>query len=169
MKSFFKKFDINKNRFNPKWLIVGAIIGRYIGLLGGLDIGMWALADSAALIGWQILGAVIGALFFSFLMTSKSPFQTKGALLGLGIGMTAGIISAEFQTAISGKGGLQNMPVDMGIWYDWLIMHLGWIGCISGWIIGAVLWKKKVRLENLDKQVKNAEEGILDETFNTVG
>ncbi len=140
------RFDISLRRFYPLWLIAGALIGRALGLVGGLNFSFWYFAHPAALVGWQVLGAIASALFTSFLMTSRVPLQTKGAVLGLGIGFAAAIYAGEIQSALRpamGSRGLGGMPVGEGILFEWAYMHLAFLGAVVGWIIGAVIARRR--------------------------
>ena len=136
------KFDITIKRFHPVWLLLGALIGRALGLVGWLNFSFWYFASPSALIGWQIIVAIVCALFYSFLMTSRTTPHTKGALLGLGvcfaIALYGGEIWASMQAGRS-PGGLIGMPAGEGIFFEWILIHSAWFGVIVGWIIGALI------------------------------
>lgn len=143
------RLDISAKRFHPAWLILGALIGRCVGLIGGLNFGFWYFSDPAALIGWQIFAAVVSALFISFLMTSEATYHTKGAILGLGIGFAAVTYGCEIYLYIKGNEDvrwLTDLNVADGILFEWVYMHAAWISCVIGWIIGAVINKKMDRI-----------------------
>ena len=149
------RFDISLRRFHPLWLIAGALIGRALGLVGGLNFSFWYFANPAALIGWQVFGAITGALFASFLMTSRVPLQTKGAVLGLGIGFAAAIYGGEIQSALRpsmGSRGLAGMPVGEGIFFEWAYMHLAFLGAVVGWIISAAIARKRRKAHLIAQQ-----------------
>ena len=140
-------FDITGRRFNPIWLILGALSGRAIGLYGAMDFGQWYFVANDASIGWQIFGAIAGALLCSFIMTSDVPFHTKGALLGLGIGFAIAVYGAEIYLMLNKKylsASLSQMDAAEGIFYDWVFMHLAWLLCFVGWIVGAIIWRRKI-------------------------
>jgi hypothetical protein len=136
--------DLSRKRFNPLWLVVGALIGRAAGLILGLNLDFWYFAGTRALWFWQIVLTILGALFYSFLMTSDSDTRLKGALLGLGAGFSAVVWGGEFWTALQHRTppGLQGMTVAEGIFFEWLMMHAGWLGLFIGWIIGAAINRK---------------------------
>jgi hypothetical protein len=135
-------FDISRKRFHPGWLILGAIVGNGLGYFGAMQFGFWYFTVESTRIGWQIFGAIACALFSSFAMTSDATSHTKGAVLGLGLGFSVafygGMIWIHMQPARA-VGGLAGMTFAEGIFYDWLIMHLSWLGAIVGWIVGAVI------------------------------
>ena len=139
-------FDISLRRLHPLWLVAGALIGRALGLVGGLNFSFWYFAHPAALVGWQVFGAIAGALFASFLMTSRVPLQTRGAVLGLGIGFAVALYGGEIQAALRpamGSKGLAGMPVGDGVFFEWAFMHLAFLGAVAGWIIGAAIARKR--------------------------
>ncbi len=139
------RFDISPRRFHPLWLIIGAVIGRALGLILGLNLHAWYFATTSALIEWQIFGAIVCALFVSFLMTSRAIPQLKYALLGIGIGFAFATYTGEMWTVLqSGRdhGGLAGMTVDEGIFFDWLLTHIALFGAIIGLIACAVISRR---------------------------
>jgi hypothetical protein len=139
------QIDLSNERFHPVWLLVGALIGRAGGLLLGLCLGFWYVADKPSVVVWEILGIFAGALFYSFLMTSKSGTRLKGGLLGLGTGLAiaayGGEVWAMFQhTEVR---GLTGMMYSDAIFFEWVILHLSVTGCIVGWIIGNVIYRRR--------------------------
>ena len=144
MKNF--PFEISKKRFNPIWLAVGLIIGRAIGLFGGLNLGFWYFADPVKLIWWQIFAAIATSIFCSLLMTSRASVILKWALLGMGIGFAVGVYGAEIKSLIqSGQEirGLEGLDYGIGIFTDWYIQHLAFLGLIAGWISSAAVYRRK--------------------------
>lgn len=139
------RFDISAKRFNPLWLIVGAIIGRAIGLIAGLNFQHWYFATAGPVIGWQVFGMIFFALFFSFLMTSNAGLNLKFGLLGLGaafaIVLYGGEIWAMFQAGRS-PAWFTGMTTSEGIFFEWLLIHATWIGGIVGMIVGLIVQKK---------------------------
>ena len=139
------RFDISRTRFHPVWLIVGALIGRGLGLVGGLNFAFWYYSDPGAVLGWQIFGAIAGAIFCSFLMTSKSTPQLKGAILGLGIGFALACYIGETWSHVAPDrtpANLVTMSFGEGIVYEWTYMHASWLGLIIGWITGAIISRR---------------------------
>ncbi len=140
------RFDLSRRRFHPIWLIIGAIVGRAVGLFWGLNLNFWYFATPGALIGWQIFGAIACALLCSFMMTSNVSLHTKGAILGLGIGFGVSLYGGELwsygQTGRT-PAGLQGMIAAEGIFLDWLVQHSAWLGLVIGWIIGAVVSRRR--------------------------
>ena len=138
-------FDFSVKRLQPVWLIVGVLIGHALGLFGGLNLGLWYFASPGALIGWQIFGAVFCALFCSFMMTSNAPAQTKGAVLGMGIGFALAFYVGDFWTYLQpdrDPAGPQGMIAAEGIFFDWLMQHAAWLGLIVGWVVGNFISRK---------------------------
>ncbi|MFH1675481.1 MAG: hypothetical protein ABIC40_00550 [bacterium] len=144
MKNF--PFEISRERFNPLWLIVGLIIGRAIGLFGGLNLGFWYIADPVKLIWWQIFGAVMTSLFCSFLMTSRASVILKWSLIGMGIGFAVGVYGGEVKSLFqSGQEirGLKGIDFGAGIFMDWYVQHLAILGLFIGWITSAAVYRKR--------------------------
>lgn len=139
------RFDISAKRLNTLWLIVGAIIGRAIGLIAGLNFQHWYFATAGPIVGWQVFGIIFFALFFSFLMTSNARLNLKFGLLGLGaafaIAMYGGEIWAMVQAGRS-PAWFTGMTTSEGIFFEWLLIHATWIGGIVGMIVGLIVQKK---------------------------
>jgi hypothetical protein len=138
------QIDLSNERFHPVWLLVGALIGRAGGLLLGLCLGFWYVADNASVIMWEILGIFAGALFYSFLMTSTTGIRLKGGLLGLGIGLAIAAYGGEIWAMFQHREvrGLIGMTYADGIFFEWVILHLSVSGCFIGWFIGNMIYKK---------------------------
>jgi hypothetical protein len=150
------RFDISPRRLSPLWLIVGALIGRAVGLFGGLNFAFWYFASPGSLIGWQVFGAFVCGLFCSFLMTSNASLHTKGALLGLGVGFAAAFYGGEMWAYMQpgrNPSGLQGMIAAEGIFLDWLVQHCAWLGLVVGWITGAVISRKHRALKTVETTV----------------
>lgn len=151
------RFDISAKRFNPLWLIVGAVIGRAIGLIGGLNFQQWYFATAGPVVGWQVFGMIFFALLFSFLMTSNAGLNLKFGLLGLGIAFAialyGGEIWAMFQAGRS-PAWFTGMTTSEGIFFEWLLIHTTWIGGIVGMIAGLIVQKKSaaVKIASPDSQ-----------------
>jgi hypothetical protein len=139
------EFDISVKRFDPGWLLLGVLVGRALGLVGGMNFSFWYFASPGALIFWQVFGAVVCALFTSFLMTSRATLHLKGALLGMGICFAIVLYSGEIwallQTGRS-SSGLAGMRADEGIFFEWILLHSAWLGIIAGWIVGALISRR---------------------------
>ena len=139
------EIDLSNRRFHPVWLFLGAIVGRAAGLVLGLNLGFWYQADPRAVFVWQLLGAFAGALFYSFLMTSSSPVQTKGAILGLGSGFSLALYGAEIWASLQHDRvvhDLTSLTYAEGIYTEWLMIHSAWLGLAIGWIAGALIARK---------------------------
>lgn len=144
------RFDISRSRFSPLWLIVGLVFGRAVGLIAGLNVAQWNFAEPAPLFFWQFFTAIASALFFSFLMTSKSPLNLKYGLLGLGGAFAFAVYSGEiWSMAQPGRdpAWLTTMTTSEGIFYEWYIIHMAWVGGIAGMITGLVILKKRAAAE----------------------
>ena len=140
------RLDLSRRRFHPGWLILGAVIGRSLGLIGGMNFAFWYFADPTTLAAWQILGAILGALFLSLVMTSSSTPHTKGGILGLGLGFAAASYSAELWAWLrtgASSAGLAGITVAQGIFVEWLMLHGAWLGGLIGWIVGAAIHRKR--------------------------
>jgi hypothetical protein len=147
-------FDISLRRFSPIWLVAGAVMGREVGLISGLSSAFWYFSQANALIAWQIIAAILCALFISFLMTSSAPYSVKGAILGLGLGFALTAIFGEIWIAFQSDRsapGLTGMNVSEGIFYDWLYTHNSWLGLLTGFFTGRSIQnkKKKVLSQNI--------------------
>ncbi len=141
-----KRFDITRKRFHPLWLLLGAIIGRGLGLIGGLNFAFWYYSDPGVVLAWQIFGAIVVALFYSFLMTSKSSLQLKGGLLGLGIGFALALYGGEIWAHIAPdreRANLVTMSFDEGLVLEWVYMHSAWLGLIVGWITAIIISRRR--------------------------
>jgi len=139
--------DLSLRRFSPLWLLVGALIGRAAGLILGMNIDFWYFTDARALWFWQIALAILGALFYSFLMTSDSDTRLKGSLLGLGAGFGLAAYGGELWASLQHRTppGLKSITVAEGIIYEWLMLHGAWLGVLIGWIIGSAIRRKNLR------------------------
>jgi hypothetical protein len=138
--------DLSLRRFSPLWLLVGALIGRAAGLILGMNIDFWYFTDARALWFWQIALTILGALFYSFLMTSDSDTRLKGSLLGLGAGFGIAAYGGELWASLQHRTppGLKGITVAEGIIYEWLMMHGAWLGVLVGWIIGSAVRRKNI-------------------------
>jgi len=158
------KFDITKKRFNPVWLIVGAITGRAFGLIFGMNVGFWHVAEPGVVITWQVLGVVAFALLTSFMMTSDIPVQTRWTLLGFTIGFALAAYGTEiWSLGLSEREvqGLRGITVGEGIFLEWMFLHAGLFGGIAGWITGAA-WNRKQ-----NKQTDITTDGLQVESADT--
>ncbi len=139
------RFEISLSRFNIIWLIAGAIIGRALGYVLGMDLGFWYFTDTGPLLGWQITLGIVSALFYSFMMTSKFPPYLKGAVLGAGLGFALMHYGGELRAMAPPEGslpGLANLDVGSGIFTDWLYIHSTMVGGFIGLIIGYIItWR----------------------------
>ena len=139
------RFEISRRRFHSGWLVLGAVYGSALGHYGALNFAYWYFAKGGAIVGWMIFGAIAGALFISFLMTSNATLHTKGAILGLGAGATIAFLSCAIWAATqTGRdpGGLQGISVGEGVFMEWIIMHGTFLGIILGWIAGAIISRR---------------------------
>lgn len=142
----FSGFEISRRHYHPGWLVTGAVIGRAAGLMLGLNLGFWYLADPVNLIAWQITGAIITAILCSMVMTSDTTVQTKGALLGLGIGFAVAVYSGEIwinMQAGRDADGFRAFEYAEGIFFEWYYQHMSFLGLIIGWITGVVISRRR--------------------------
>jgi hypothetical protein len=146
------RFDISLSRFNILWLIVGLVIGRAAGLFGGLNVNEWHFASTLSLVLWQIFSAVFAAIFLSFLMTSKAALNLKYGLLGLGAFFALAVYSGEIWSMVQpdpSPAWVTGMTTSEGIFYEWFVIHMSWIGGIAGIITGLVILKKQSALKSI--------------------
>lgn len=139
------RLDISLRRFRPSWLILGALIGTALGKYGGMNFAFWYFASPIAVIGWQIFGAIVGALFVSLLMTSAQSRVLKASILGAGIGFACAFYGASVWAMFPSNAdppGLAGISVAEGIFLDWLILHSAIFGFFIGWIVGALIARR---------------------------
>ena len=140
------QFDISIRRFNPVWLITGAVIGRAAGLMAGMNFALWFFAQPSVLLGWQIFGAIAGALFLSFVMTSDAIPHVKWGIFGLGGGFALVFYIGEILAALSPGAsvkGLAGMGYGEAIFFEWAYIHAAWIGAIIGIVAGSIIAKRQ--------------------------
>lgn len=138
--------DLSRRRFHPGWVLLGAVIGRSLGLVGGMNFAFWYFADPTALLWWQILGTVVGALFLPLAMTSSATLHTKGAILGLGAGFGVAAYGVEIWAYLlpsEGSAGLAGITVAQGIFVEWIMTHGAWLGLVIGWVVGAAIHRRR--------------------------
>jgi hypothetical protein len=143
-------FDISQSRFKLLWLIIGLVIGRAVGLIACMNFYQWYFVKTTPLVMWQIFMAVVCAIFYSFLMTSKERLPMKYGLLGLGAGFAFGVYSGEIWSMVQpdrSPAWLTGMLTAEGIFYEWYFTHLAWAGGVAGMITGIVITRKKSRVK----------------------
>jgi hypothetical protein len=142
------EIDLSNERFHPVWMLVGALIGRAAGLMLGMSLGNWYIADPGAVIVWQILGIFVGAMFYSFMMTSDAGLRLKYSLLGLGTFFALAMYGGEIWTMFQHREvrGLGGMEYSEGIFFDWFVTHSGVLGGIVGWIMGNVIVRRQKKM-----------------------
>jgi hypothetical protein len=139
------EIDLSNERFHPVWLLVGGLIGRAAGMWLGMEVGFWYIADPRAVIVWEILGVLSGALFYSFLMTSGAGIRLKSSLLGLGAFFSIAVYGGEIWTVFQHREvrGLTGMDYAEGIFYEWVVLHSSLLGTLVGLIVGNILSRKR--------------------------
>jgi len=134
------KFDISRERFHPVWLVAGLIIGRTFGYVTGMNLSSWYFANMSAVVVWQIIGAIFTALIISFMMTSDLVRQVKYALFGYGAGFALALYGGEIWGL--SHDGLSGLTAGEGVYFEWLLLHGGFLGAAVGFITGHVTSKR---------------------------
>lgn len=141
---------ISRSRFQVIWMVTGAVIGWAAGTILGLNLGLWYFVQPGNLIFWQVISSLFCMFFYTFLMTSSSSPQMKGAILGMGILFSIAVYGGEIWAMVQDRPvrWITSMTVAEGIFYEWLIMHSAWLGIALGWIIGAGIERKQKKLSS---------------------
>jgi membrane protein DedA with SNARE-associated domain len=101
---------------------------------------------------WQIFAAIISSIFLSFLMTSKASLNLKYGLLGLGAFFAVVVYSGEIWSMVQpdrSPAWLTGMTTSEGVFYEWVAIHMAWIGGIAGMITGYVILKKRAAAKSI--------------------